>query len=368
MTASGKTLYQRIDRLLRALYLIGFYLFPCLYSQAMIDTSLPPYEVSVNSKEDQSEKIQAALDLAGKNGGDRVMLPSGTIYAKGLSLPGKVILSGQGIGATVLKLTDKADTWLIASSGFVNNKPWADMYGGVEDMTLDGNRQNNKSGSILIIKGYRFLARNCQFRNSPLHGVLISSESADGTANNNGMAENRITNCSFDGNAGAGIYAKNSNGQIADGMIFDNYFNRNGEQGFYQIDLERSAGFHIVGNQMYSGKLGDLRALQAGALIVRGNNFDGSNNEPLDDGRVRQVIIKGAGWGSCIINGNLFHNHAKEGGEWTMLEIHSNAKDAICVSGNVFRSERIKAKPYETYGREKSSIIFQGNALQKEQE
>ena len=340
-------------------------LLPATSAFAEIDTTQPPYQVRGNATEDQSAALQAALDQAQKNGGDRVVLPPGTIHAKGLALPGKVTLAGQGIGATVLKLPDGANTWLLASQGFVRNHSWADMYGGLEDMTLDGNKENNTTGSLLVIKGYRFLARNCQFSNSPLHGVLISVESADGTLNDNGMAENRITNCIFDNNAGAGVYGKDARSrQVADGMIFDNYFNRNGSLGFYQIDLERSAGFHIVGNQMYAGTLGDLRASGAGALLVRGNNFDGTCNTPVD-GRVRQVVIRGGGWGSCIISGNLFHNHANEGGPWTMLEITSHADDSVTVSGNVFRSERIEATPYVVTGRAKETVVFSGNAVQQ---
>ena len=329
---------------------------------AQIDAAQAPYQIRGNLAEDQSAALQAALDQAQETGGGRVLLPAGTIYAKGLALPPKVTLSGQGIGATILKLPDGANTYLLASLGFVRNHSWTDMYGGVENMTLDGNKKNNKSGSLLVLKGYRFRARNCQFRSSPLHGILISAVAADGTPNKNGMAENRVVECAFDNNAGAGIYARDGKvNRVSDGMIHNNDFNGNGELGFYQIDLERSAGFHIVGNQMYAGKIGDLRALGAGALIVRGNNFDGSSNTPVD-GRVRQVMIRGGGWGSCVVSANLFHNHAKEGGDWTMLDLTSHAKDSISVTGNVFRSEQIRATPYVVHGQAKESVVFQGNA------
>ena len=96
-----------------------------------------------------------------------------------------------------------------------------------------------------------------------------------------------------------------------------------GNAGYYQIDLQRSAGFHIVGNQMYAGKLGDLRAEKAGALM-RGNNFDGSSNEPIN-GNVRQVVIEAGGWGTCVISGKIL-----TGENWTI-------PGDISV-GNVFNS------------------------------
>ena len=361
----GETIYMKkpIDkhRMVSILLALALCLAPTL-AFAQIDVTKAPYNLLPKSTKDQSLAIQAALDQAGKNGGGRVVLPAGTIYAKGLSLPSKVTLSGQGIAATVLKLPKNANTFLMASQTFVNDKPWANVYGGVRDLTFDGNKQENNIGSLLIVKTWRLLVRDCAFKNSPLHGVMWSDFSRNNVMNKNHFAEVRVINCSFDSNDGAGIYGKGP--KIADGMIYENNFNNNGSKGFYQIDLERSAGFHVVGNQMYSGKFGDLRALGAGALLVRGNNFDGSSNTPVD-GRVRQVVIKAGGWGSCVISANLFHNHTKEQRPWTMLDITTHAKDAISVSGNVFRSEQIEATPYTVIGKAKDSVVFHGNAIQK---
>ena len=340
-------------------------LSPCGTASAQTDLSEPPHQLQRDSEEDQSAVLQAALDQAGANGGGRVTLPAGTFLVKGIAIPNKVAISGQGIGATTLKLPDGANTFLLASSTYAQNKSWANMYGGLENLTLDGNKANNQNGSLLVIKGYRFLARNCCFKSSPLHGVLLAAASVDGTRNDNGMAENRIVNCSFDRNAGAGVYG--SAGNVADDMIFENNFNGNGDLGYYQIDLQRSAGFHIVGNQMYAAKLGDLRAPNVGALLVRGNNFDGTANQPVD-GTVRQVVIGGGGgWGTCVITGNLFHNHvardAKPDGEWIALSVASHADNAIAVTGNVFRSQQIEVTPYVVVGRAKETVVVSGNAL-----
>ena len=146
-------------------------------------------------------------------------------------------------------------------------------------------------------------------------------------------------------------------------MIIENDFNGNGNAGYYQIDLQRSAGFHIVGNQMYAGKLGDLRAEKAGALIVRGNNFDGSSNEPIN-GNVRQVVIEAGGWGTCVISGNLFHNHATSGENWTMLQINTSVSDSISVTRNVFNSLNFEATPWTVSGSGKDTIVFSGNSVQ----
>jgi len=333
--------------------------------KSVVDASQKPYSVRTGIVDDQSAGIQAALDQAQTNGGGLVVLPAGTIYAKNLRLPYSVTLVGQGVDATILKLPNGANAFILSSSTYAQNQNWANLFGGVENLTFHGNNENNATGSLLVIKGYRFLARRCRFTHSSLHGILLSGISADGTTNQNGLAENRIVNCSFDRNEGAGIYAKDgvTRNVVADQMIYENDFNGNGSSGYYQIDLERSAGFHIVGNQMYAGKLGDLRAKAAGALLVRGNNFDGTSNEPID-GRVRQVVIEAGGWGTCVISGNLFHNHATEGGDWTMLDIGTTVSDSITVTGNVFNSLNIEATPWLVSGSGKDTVVFSGNAVQ----
>ncbi len=333
--------------------------------KSVIDTTQSPYLVKSGVIDDQSVGIQSALDQAGANGGGLVFLPSGTIYAKNLEIPYSVTLMGQGVDATTLKLPDGANTFILSSSTYAQNKTWANLFGGVENLTFHGNNKNNQFGSLLIIKGYRFLVRRCRFTNSPLHGIVLSGVSADGATNQNGLAENRIINCSFDNNKGAGIFGKDgvTRPNIADQMIIENDFNSNGNAGYYQIDLQRSAGFHIVGNQMYAGKLGDLRAEKAGALIVRGNNFDGSSNEPTD-GNVRQVIIEAGGWGTCVVSGNLFHNHANTGENWTMLYINTSVIDSISVTGNVFNSLNFEATPWNVSGSGKDTIVFSGNSVQ----
>ena len=124
--------------------------------KSVIDTTQSPYLVKSGVIDDQSVGIQSALNQAGANGGGLVFLPSGTIYAKNLQIPYSVTLRGQGVDATTLKLPDGANTFILSSSTYAQNKTWANLYGGVENLTFHGNDDNNEFGSLLIIKGYRF--------------------------------------------------------------------------------------------------------------------------------------------------------------------------------------------------------------------
>ena len=96
---------------------------------------------------------------------------------------------------------------------------------------------------------------------------------------------------------------------------------------------------------------------------MRGNNFDGSSNEPIN-GNVRQVVIEAGGWGTCVISCNLFHNHATTGENWTMLQINTSVSDSISVTGNVFNSLNFEATPWTVSGSGKDTIVFSGNSVQ----
>lgn len=113
-------------------------------SRAEIDSTKVPYNIEANVDRDQSQALQAALDEAAKLGGGRVVLPSGTLRAQGLALPGKVTLCGQGIGATVLKLPDNADNAIsvcgnVFRSEHVEATPYTIVGRSRNSVVLEGN-------------------------------------------------------------------------------------------------------------------------------------------------------------------------------------------------------------------------------------
>lgn len=316
---------------------------------------LTGFDITGRQEKDVSEAFQAAIDAAGRNGGGVVRCPPGVIWAKKLVVPNNVTIEGAGVGATTIKLPDGADTDLIQQSSYAENKPFANLYFGLRDLTLDGNKGKNARGNLAVMRGYRGLIERVRFHRSAEHGILYSEKSQDGVPNVNGLAANSVRASLFDDCSRSGIFAASSGGnRIADMFIVDCEFNGNGRNGGYQIDLERSAGFHIKGNQMYRGGLGDVRALQAGALIVSHNHFDGTENEPTG-ATVRQVYVEAGGWGNMIISNNLFHTHrtTSNGVEaWNQLEIVSQAATGIIVSGNSFFSQ---------WNRDTNSIVTRGD-------
>jgi len=102
--------------------------------------------ISGSSNADQSSLIQSYINALGKTGG-MLNLPAGIIYAQGLSLLPNVILAGQSEQATTLMLPAGATSpYLVANSTYVNRQAWSSGYGGIRDLTLDGNKANNTKG------------------------------------------------------------------------------------------------------------------------------------------------------------------------------------------------------------------------------
>lgn len=327
---------------------------------------LTGFDITGRQEKDVSEAFQAAIDAAGRNGGGVVRCPPGLIWAKKLVVPNNVTIEGAGVGATTIKLPDGADTDLIQQSSYAENKPFANLYFGLRDLALDGNKAKNAKGSLVVVRGWRGLLHRVRLSSAAEHGVLYSEKSAEGTLNLNGLAENALRGCYISECNGAGLFADNEQGnRIADMFVVDCVFHRNGTAGYYQIDLERAAGFHIKGNQMYRGHLGDIRALGAGAMIVALNHFDGTDNTPIE-GIVKQVYIETRAWGNVVINGNLFHSHRRQSANarnWHCLEVQANSPGGVIISGNSFLSAfEPNATSIVRKGPAAGSIVVNSNA------
>ena len=334
---------------------------------ALADTfHLRDFGVTGKDERDVSEAFQDAIDTAGRQGGGNGQCPAGLIWAKGLVVPNNITIQGAGVGATTIKLPDGANQDVIQQSGYAENKTFANLYFVLRDLAIDGNKTKNKTGNLVVLRGYRGLLERVRFARAAGHGVLYTEPSADGTLNLNGLAENAIRGCYFDDCDGAGIYARNGTGnRIADMFIVDSVFNGNGKADFYQIDLERAAGFHIKGNQMYRGYLGDIRALRAGALIIAFNHLDGTDNRAVG-GIVKQVQVQLGGWGNIVIAGNLFHSHRQLDAEvksWRQLDVYASKQSGVTIAGNSFVSEfQAGADSIFLQGAGASAVSLSGNA------
>ncbi len=107
---------------------------------------------------DAAAAIQAQLDAAEAAGGGVVRIPTGTyLIGATLSIASRVLLVGDGMGASVLKLKANTNADLLRTKGFAGLTGGSSIGGpekfGVARLTLDANRAQNTSGWCMRIYG-----------------------------------------------------------------------------------------------------------------------------------------------------------------------------------------------------------------------
>lgn len=107
---------------------------------------------------DDTTAIQAAINAANAAQGGIVFFPAGLYVSTLLTVYSYVTLVGAGRGASVIKLKAATNTDLIKSDGFDALTGEEDAGGlthfGIRDLTLDGNRSNQSSGTGAGLKHY----------------------------------------------------------------------------------------------------------------------------------------------------------------------------------------------------------------------
>lgn len=130
--------------------------------------------------------IQQVIDTHAPN--VTVLLGEGQYFGSGLALRDSVRLVGVGHNATVLKLPDNRNEDLIVSP---NPGQQTSMRVRFQDITFDGNGENNSSGDIVYGAFWNSRFVNCEFVDAPNNAFWLagSSDSTD---------DNYFQNCRFE--------------------------------------------------------------------------------------------------------------------------------------------------------------------------
>jgi hypothetical protein len=186
---------------------------------------------------DDTESLQRALDAARAAGGI-VFLPPGTYLTRRLTLHSRVHLRGSGGDATVLRLAPGANTAILESHRFEQEKK-ARSNGGiavfsVRDLTLDGNRaQNNPVGYGLRVYGYGYELADLTVFNCGADGIVSDWGTAGDLPAPSHQMESRITGLRTHDNGGHGVnFAGPHDSMFLNCLSFQN----------------AGTGFHLAGN------------------------------------------------------------------------------------------------------------------------
>lgn len=305
--------------------------------QRFFDVKSPAYGALGDNSNDDTAEIQAALTAAESAGGGVVVIPPGTYLVTQLVLPSYVWIVGLLPDKCIIKSKSGANTDLIVSKTYVNNETYVDIGNAVIGVTLDGNKANNTSGSGLIHRTYNIKIADVIVQNAYANGIVQSAVTAN-AGNGNNAAECRYINTRVKNCRGRGIYFyDNSTSKIADAYLTDCWIHGNGTDGYYQIEAQRAAGFHISGLQMYSDYAGNLKLSNAARTFIKRSQLDFYASQGTGSTTYSNLNI-----GACVesgvsIEGNHFHSTVTDVASSTYAHIdfsHVNAR--ANVQGNTF--------------------------------
>lgn len=294
--------------------------------------------------------IQAALNAAGIAGG-AVFFPPGEYVCSRLSWPGDVVLIGAGnsrdtdfsIGITELKLPNSSASgaYIIASSTYVDNNAFVNLGQAAFDIHFNGNKanQSNDATACVISRCFRARFERCTFEDSSGHGLLFTCESANGT-DSASIGESGCVYCDFDDNDFAGVYCDDDGANhMADIFIRGCNFAGNGQvddvNKWRNFMSERSAGFHIIDNQMYGCPNGNILLQGAGLCTISNNQLESTSGGDGD----ANVEIAISGFAQLSITGNVFWDQDSSAGSpktHLLLTKGSVSFLSIAIAGNTF--------------------------------
>lgn len=271
------------------------------------DVKSLPYSAVGNGSADDTIPVQTAINAAETAGGGVVVFPIGTFMVGQLTLPSNVYLMGVSRDKSIIKLKSGANTNLIVSKTWLNNNAFVDIGNAIANLTLNGNKANNTAGSGLIHRSYNILLTDIIVEDCYENGIVHSSVTQNGS-NGASAAECHYYRIRARNNRRRGVwFYDNATSFVADAYMRDCWIHANGTDGYYQIEAERSAGFHLRGLQMYSDYKGNLKLDRASRTMVSGCQFDIYAVQASASTVYANVSIGQGVESGVILTGNQFH-------------------------------------------------------------
>jgi Pectate lyase superfamily protein len=216
-------------------------------------TSVKNYGAVGNGKHDDTHAIRTAISAAPSGG--TVWFPSG-IYrvSKTIVLRSGCTYRGSNAASSVIQQADNTPglAAVVVDENYIANRDVTSQFVQIEDLTIDGNSQNNKLGGHgLVLMAERSLVRHLLVTNTTGSGIVLADQNSAGRVCDNNAVENRIEDCTIlqPGQYGIWVMDTHASGRQTDGYLINNVVaNCSGKYGMY---IERAAGWFISNNHVY---------------------------------------------------------------------------------------------------------------------
>lgn len=303
------------------------------------------------SQSDQSSGVQEAFNAAA---GKVLIAPGGDVYAKGALIPhAGVTLRGAGASYSVAGLGTRfllpanANTFLLASEGYVSGVAWSNYGLDADGVCFDGMKANQQTPAPLIaLRTTRSrLGRGVVVNGSSGAGVLITNVAQNGFTSVGGFGGNEvranISNCD-----GEGLHAQNGpDGGLADVLLADCEIAHCGGGAVkkWSVLIDRGAGISAHRVRVYGKGLGNMRVDACGLAQVVNSHFE-STNLVAENGVSENVRLNCSAYSSVVYANNMHWTWKTDaaGAVWRHLMINGqNAQARVSHTGNNYHSQNL---------------------------
>jgi len=277
---------------------------------------------------DDASVIQSAIDAVEENGGGGVLIRQGLyIIQNSIIMKSRIVLHGEGMRNTRLKLADGADTSVI-SYPYEQTGDYALGSLEIAHLWIDGNKANNTQGFGIIIAAWDAVFHHLFIRNCAKTGFFRKGATSASTDDNT-IYRVRVVDCD-----GYGIHCSSSGTCIMDCYIGNNAWS--GISFMYE-------GTKIIGNTIYGSFTAIEGHRSCESAVITGNTIDvraGGRGILINAGEDKLDEI--------IISNNI-------------INVKVNAKEGICIKGvdhpvrvnirgNIIKAYRRDYSPTLDYG------------------
>jgi hypothetical protein len=196
--------------------------------------------VTETNRPGDATRINAVI--AASPEGAEILIRGACLIDEPIRLLGNRSYRGESRTGTVLKQADGAGlVALMASSVFLDNKPWTGSPVSIRHLQLDGNRQGNPGSATagLVLRSWLRVVEDVHVRDTGSDGLRLTNLSADGTGLKTTQVNGRIANCFIERSGRHGIFVEDTQNAVTDWILTDNRIASSGVDG---IHLDNAAG------------------------------------------------------------------------------------------------------------------------------
>ncbi len=215
----------------------------------------PPAPIIVEGTNTDADADTINASIAASPVGAEIVIRGKCLINKPIRLLDDRSYRGESRTGTILKQADGANlVALLATAQFLDNKGYTGLPVAVRQLTLDGNKANNKRAKTdgLILRSWLSAVEDVHIADMSGNGLRVTNRSANGTKLKTTQVNGRIASNFIENSGGHGVFIEDTGnaegGAVTDWVLADNWIAYSGVDG---IHMDNAAGWFVERNHIY---------------------------------------------------------------------------------------------------------------------